>query len=166
MGYDFEVCAPEVDESVGGPPRQAVGLLARRKARAAAEGRAEGVVLAADTLVSVDGRALGKPRDEAEARAMLEALSGREHEVFTGVCLIDCRTGRESLHVERTGVRFRALTGEEIDAYVATGDPMDKAGAYGIQSGAGAFVEALDGSYENVMGLPVNSVGLMLKKYL
>jgi len=166
MGYEFQVRAPEVDENVGGSPRQAVMVLARRKAMAAAEGLTEGVVLAADTLVSVDGEALGKPADEAEARAMLRSLSGREHEVFTGVCLLDAATGRQAEHVERTGVTFRALSDEEIDSYVASGDPMDKAGAYGIQSGASGFVERISGSYENVMGLPVRSVGLMLRKFL
>jgi septum formation protein len=166
MGYEFQVRAPEVDESVGGSPRQAVALLARQKAMAAAEGLTEGVVLAADTLVSVDGEALGKPRDEAEARRMLRSLSGREHEVFTGVCLIDAATGRQAVHVELTGVKFRPMTDVEIDRYVASGDPMDKAGAYGIQSGASAFVEKINGSFENVMGLPVKSVGLMLKNFL
>jgi len=166
MGYDFAVVSPDVDESVDEPPRQAVAILARRKALAAAEGRTEGVVLAADTLVSLDGHSLGKPRDGAEARAMLKALSGREHEVFTGVCLVDCKTGRQAVHVERTGVRFRVLTDGEIDSYVASGDPLDKAGAYGIQGGAGAFVEEISGSYENVMGLPVGSAGLLLKKFL
>ena len=166
MGYDFRVLAPDVDENVGELPRQAVMTLARRKAMAAAEGLMDGVVLAADTLVSVDDTALGKPQTEAEARAMLRSLSGREHEVFTGVCLLDVQTGRQAVHVERTGVVFRPLTDEEIDAYVASGDPMDKAGAYGIQSGASGFVERISGSYENVMGLPVNSVGLLLKKFL
>ena len=165
MGYAFQVLAPEVDENVGEPPRQAVMILARRKAMAAAEGLGEGVVLAADTLVAVDGAALGMPADEAEARAMLRRLSGREHEVFTGVCVMDAATGRQTVHAERTGVSFRALTEEEIAAYVATGEPMDKAGAYGIQGGASAFVESISGSYENVMGLPVGSAGLMLKKY-
>ena len=166
MGYEFQVRAPEVDETVDGSPREAVMILARRKAMAAAEGLNAGVVLAADTLVSVDGMALGKPADESEARAMLRRLSGREHEVFTGVCLMDASTGRQAVHAERTGVNFRVLTDGEIDAYVASGDPMDKAGAYGIQSGASGFVERISGSYENVMGLPVKSLELMLKKFL
>ena len=166
MGYSFTVLSPDVDEQVKAEPRQAVAILARRKALAAAEGLTEGVVLAADTLVAVDGEALGKPRDQAEARAMLMRLSGREHEVFTGVCLMDAATGSIAVHVERTGVVFRALDAGEIDRYVATGEPMDKAGAYGIQGGAAAFVECYSGSYENVMGLPVNSAGLMLKKFL
>lgn len=166
MGYSFTVLSPDVDEHVDAEPRQAVALLARRKALAAAEGLTDGVVLAADTLVAVDGEALGKPGGPAEARAMLMRLSGREHEVFTGVCLMDAATGRIAVHVERTGVVFRALDAEEIDRYVETGEPMDKAGAYGIQGGAAAFVESYTGSYENVMGLPVISAGLMLKKFL
>ena len=166
MGFAFSVLAPDVDENVDAPPRQAVMILARRKAMAAAEGLNEGVILAADTLVSVDGEALGKPRDASDACAMLRRLSGREHEVFTGVCLLDVASGRQALHAERTGVVFRALPEEEINAYVATGEPMDKAGAYGIQGGAARFVTEIHGSFENVMGLPVGSVGLMLKKFL
>jgi septum formation protein len=166
MGYEFETRASDVDEHVDAPPREAVMILARRKAMAAAEGLTSGVVLAADTLVAVDGEALGKPRDADEARAMLKKLSGREHEVFTGVCLLDAATGRQAVHAERTGVLFRTLTDSEIDGYVATGEPMDKAGAYGIQGGASRFVTAINGSFENVMGLPVDSVGLMLKKFL
>ncbi len=123
------------------------------------------IVIASDTLVSLDGAPLGKPADAAEARAMLEALSGREHEVFSGVCVLDAATGRMETRVARTGVRFRAITDDEIDAYIATGEPMDKAGAYAIQGGAGAFVEALDGSFENVMGFPVDDVREMLGRF-
>ena len=115
--------------------------------------------------VLLDGAPLGKPANADEAGRMLRALSGREHEVFTGVCLIDAQTGMEEAQVDRTGVRFRVLTDAEINAYVATGEPMDKAGAYGIQGGAGSFVESLDGSYENVMGFPVRLVGEMLGRF-
>ena len=165
MGYSFEICSPDVDERVPGPAREVVRVLAQRKARAAAEGRASGVVIASDTLVSLDGAPLGKPSDAADARRMLRALSGREHDVFTGVCAIDCMSGREETRVARTGVRFRALTDREIDDYVATGEPMDKAGAYAVQGGAGAFVESLDGSFENVMGFPVDVAGELLARF-
>ena len=97
---------------------------------------------------------------------MLRALSGNEHEVFTGVCLLDAATGRISTEVVRTGVRFRKLSDAEIEAYIGTGEPMDKAGAYGIQGAAGAFVEATSGSYENVMGFPVDDVEKMLAEFL
>ena len=162
MGYTFETCSPDVDEHIPGHARDVVRTLAERKARAAAEGRDSGVVIASDTLVSLDGAALGKPASRDDARRMLHELSGREHEVFTGVCVIDCASGREESRVARTGVRFRALTDREIDGYVATGEPMDKAGAYAIQGGAGAFVESLDGSFENVMGFPVDVAGELL----
>ena len=129
------------------------------------ERQARGVVIASDTLVSLDGRPLGKPADESEAHAMLRALSGRAHEVFTGVCLRDAATGREMVEEVKTAVRFRELTDEEIWDYIRTGEPMDKAGAYGIQGGAGAFVEGLDGSFENVMGFPVDDVERMLRAF-
>lgn len=164
-GYTFEICTPDVDEHVAGHARDIVAPLAERKARAAAARYDRGVIIASDTLVSLDGAPLGKPADEDEARAMLSALSGREHEVFSGVCLMDAATGRTERRVARTGVRFRALTAAEIDAYVATGEPMDKAGAYAIQGGAGHFVEALDGSFENVMGFPVDDVKDMLEHF-
>ncbi|MGN1001300.1 MAG: Maf family protein [Oscillospiraceae bacterium] len=144
-------------------PAELVKELSRCKAAEVAEKCGAGaVVIGADTVVSLDGEVLGKPRDEADAKRMLRALSGREHEVFTGVTLIK---GDEILsHAERTAVRFRPLTEEEIEAYIRTGEPMDKAGAYGAQGYASLFVEHLDGDFFNVMGLPVCALGTMLKK--
>ena len=165
MGYEFEICAPDVDEHVTGHARDIVYTLAQRKAHAAATHYSRGVIIASDTLVSLDGAPLGKPADAAEAHGMLMALSGREHEVFTGVCVLDVETGRSETRSVRTGVRFRPLSSEEIDAYIATGEPMDKAGAYAIQGGAGAFVEALDGEYDNVVGFPTEEVREMLKEF-
>ena len=165
MGYTFEICAPDVDEHVAGHARDIVAVLARRKAEAAAARFDRGLVIASDTLVSLDGAPLGKPADAREAREMLTALSGREHEVFTGVCLIEARTARRAERVARTGVRFREIRPDEIEAYIATGEPMDKAGAYAIQGGAGAFVDGLDGSFENVMGFPVDDVREMLAEF-
>ena len=165
MGYTFEICAPDVDEHVTGHARDIVYTLAQRKAHAAAEHVARGVIVASDTLVSLDGAPLGKPEDADDARRMLAALSGREHEVFTGVCVIDASTGISETRSVRTGVTFRALTAEEIDAYIATGEPMDKAGAYAIQGGAGAFVSGLDGELENVIGFPVVEVREMLSRF-
>ena len=165
MGYTFEICAPDVDEHVTGHARDIVYTLAQRKASAAAEHVARGVIIASDTLVSLDGAPLGKPADAAEAHRMLAALSGREHEVFTGVCVLDAATGESETRSVRTGVTFREIAPEEIDAYIATGEPMDKAGAYAIQGGAGAFVTKLDGSFENVMGFPVQEVREMLEAF-
>ena len=165
MGYTFEICTPDVDEHVPGHARDIVHTLAVRKARAAAAHYREGVIVASDTLVSLDGAPLGKPADAEEARQMLAALSGREHEVFTGVCVLDAATGEEASDVARTGVWFRALSADEIDAYIATGEPMDKAGAYAIQGGAGGFVERLDGEFENVVGFPVVEVKRLLARF-
>ena len=165
MGYTFEICTPDVDEHVAGHARDIVHTLAERKARAAAEHYIDGVIIASDTLVSLDGAPLGKPADANEAREMLTALSGREHEVFTGVCVLDAGTGQCDTRTVRTGVTFRDLTPGEIDAYIATGEPMDKAGAYAIQGGAAPFVEALDGEFENVVGFPVVEVGEMLSGF-
>ena len=165
MGYAFEICTPDVDEHVAGHARDIVYALAQRKARAAAANYSCGLIVASDTLVSLDGVPLGKPADADEARRMLAALSGREHEVFTGVCVLDAASGRCETRSVRTGVTFREIAPEEIDAYIATGEPMDKAGAYAIQGGAGQYVQALDGEFENVMGFPVLEVREMLEKF-
>jgi len=165
MGYSFEICTPDVDEHVTGCARDIVRTLAERKARAAAAHYDDGVIIASDTLVSLDGAPLGKPAGEREAREMLSALSGREHEVFTGVCVLDAKTGSTETRTVRTGVTFRDITPGEIDAYIATGEPMDKAGAYAIQGGAAPFVQALDGEFENVVGFPVAEVREMLSGF-
>ena len=166
MGYTFEIISPDVDEHVEGPAREVVGILAERKGAAVAAAQTDGIVIAADTLVAYDGKALGKPVDADDAKRMLRILSGRTHEVFTGVAIFDASTGRKSVRVVRTGVTFRALTDAEIDAYIATGEPMDKAGAYAIQGGAHGFVESFEGSYENVIGFPVDDVREMLGDFL
>ena len=165
MGYTFTTCSPDVDEHVAGHARDIVYTLAQRKARAAAGHYDRGIIIASDTLVSLDGAPLGKPQDEADARRMLRSLSGREHEVYSGVCILDIESGLNRTRIARTGVRFRAIGDDEIDTYIATGEPMDKAGAYAIQGGASAFVEALDGSFENVMGFPVDVVREMLGEF-
>ena len=165
MGYTFEICVPDVDEHAVGHVRDIVAALSQRKARAAAEHYCEGTVIASDTLVSYQGAPLGKPEDAADAFRMLKMLSGNTHEVFTGVTLLDAASGRALTRVVRTGVTFRPLTDVEIDAYIATGEPMDKAGAYGIQGGAGKFVVQLDGSFENVMGFPVDDIQDMLSNF-
>jgi septum formation protein len=144
-----------VDETppAGLPPEDAAEEIAVRKAMAAARAHPGRVVLAADTVVSVGGLLLGKPADAADAARMLAALSGREHRVTTGVAA--ARDGLV-LHARRTAVvAFRRLSREEVDAYVATGEPLDKAGAYAIQGGARGFVERLEGARDVVVGLPV-----------
>lgn len=169
-GLDFEVEPSAVDEELeeGVEPEAAALMLAERKARAVAERRAgQGVlVLGADTVVALDGpggpRLLGKPRDAAEARGMLRALSGSVHRVVTGVCVVAAaslgagRTPRVEGAVERTWVTMRPLSPGEIEAYVASGEWRDKAGGYAIQESADAFVTGLEeGGFDNVVGLPV-----------
>lgn len=159
----FTVRAVDLDETPrpGEDPRAYVHRLAKEKAAArAAPGE---LVLAADTTVVVDGEILGKPDDADDARRMLRSLSGREHQVLTGIALEEPGRGGVS-DVAETLVRMAALTEEEIDWYVATGEPMDKAGAYAIQGLGSLFVEAVDGNHSNVVGLPVPAVYRLFAK--
>lgn len=165
MGYSFEIIVPDVDENVSGHARDVVGVLSQRKAQAIADTQENGVIIASDTLVSLNGQALGKPCDTADAHRMLRMLSGETHEVFTGVTIINAATNQAQTRVVRTGVIFRELSDAEIDAYIATNEPMDKAGAYAIQGGAHGFVEGFEGSYENVIGFPVDEIREMLKDF-
>ncbi|MDT5269819.1 MAG: nucleoside triphosphate pyrophosphatase [Acidobacteriota bacterium] len=160
VGWPFETHPAGVDETrlTGEGPEDFVTRLAREKAEAVARTRLFGLVLGADTTVLVDGEILEKPRDAEDARRMLRALSGRWHEVLTGVALVRAETGRALVGLERTRVRFAETSGEEIDWHVETGDVLDKAGAYAIQGRAALFIEAIDGDYWNVVGLPVRLV--------
>lgn len=165
MGYTFEICVPDVDEHAHGHAKDIVAVLSARKAKAVAARYTSGTVIASDTLVSFQSAPLGKPANEADASRMLHLLSGQTHEVFTGVTLMDAEDKRVLTRVVRTGVTFRDLSDKEINAYIASGEPMDKAGAYGIQGGAGKFVTKLDGSYENVIGFPVDDIRQMLDEF-
>lgn len=154
-GIVFDVLVGDVDESRldDEPPAVYVARLAEAKARAVA-GRVPGrTVLGADTVVVAGDRVLGKPADAADASRMLETLSGRTHLVLTGVCVV--APGRQAVQVASTAVEFRSLDPAEIRWYVASGEPMDKAGAYAIQGLASRFVTRIEGSYSNVVGLPV-----------
>ena len=147
----------------GAGPEQTVRELSLHKAQEVAQTCApEDIIIAADTIVYLDGAILGKPKDHDDAVRMLTALSGREHIVYTGVAVL--RGGELRQAAEQTAVRFRALTPAEIERYIATGEPMDKAGAYGIQGRGALFVAHLDGDYFNVMGLPLCRLGKMLGK--
>ena len=153
-GLPFTVDAPEVDESCDLPPREAVAEISRRKALAGAALHPGCAVLAADTLVAVDDAALGKPHDEADAARMLRLLAGRWHQVYTGVCAI-APDGTLHNAVDATDVRFAPMPEEAIRRYIATGEPVDKAGAYAVQGIAGLWIEELRGSHTNVIGLPL-----------
>jgi len=164
-GFTFRVRPVEIDEQprAGEAPEVYVVRLAREKAAASAEvtGHApDEIVLAADTSVVIDDEILGKPVDDDDARRMLGLLSGREHAVLTGVAIR--RNGREFTGVASSRVRFLELTKDEIEWYIASGEPRDKAGAYAVQGLASRFVDAIAGSYSNVVGLPVSLVYQLL----
>ena len=163
MGLEFTTKAPEIDETAlsGLPARQLVEALSREKALwAARQEDPEAIVIGSDTVVVRDGEILGKPASPAQAEEMLASLSGRSHEVCTGVTV--CQGDRVVSQVEVTQVTFRTLTPQEIARYVRTGEPMDKAGAYGIQGLGALLVEGIQGDYSAVVGLPVCRLGRML----
>lgn len=162
MGISFTVCSVDVDENLAGAPQDVVKQLAKRKARAAYKMHPGKTVLAADTLVYKDGQTLGKPRDEEDALRMLLWLSGGENVVYTGVCVIDGETSQEDVRCDEARVRFVDIDRESALRYIRTGEPMDKAGAYGVQGMGGMFVSSVEGSPSNVIGLPMHLVRDML----
>ena len=165
MGLPFRIITTDIDERMERelPPGELVAAISAEKAGAVAAQAGPGaVVIAADTVVALDGAVLGKPADELDAFKMLSTLSGCRHQVYTGLTVL---RGEEQYTVsEETTVTFRELSAEEIDRYVATGEPMDKAGAYGIQGYGALLVEGIQGDYYNVMGLPVCRLGLLLRR--
>lgn len=165
MVRGFEVLPADVDESMSADcsPRENVCRLAQRKARAVfAQAEPTALVIAADTIVVCDDEILGKPTDQADAVRMLEMLSGRTHQVMTAVCVKTADT--ELAEVSVTDVTFRRLHEGEAKAYAASGEPMDKAGSYGIQGAGGLFVSGIDGDYYGVMGLPICMLSEMLRQ--
>jgi septum formation protein len=164
IGIAHEIAPAGIDESylAGEPPAAHAERLAREKCAAAAERAPGAIVIAADTIVVIDGEVLGKPRDGAEAARMVARLAGRAHTVFTAVAV--ARGGRMESGVETVTVTFRALDAATIAAYVATGEPMDKAGAYGIQGYGAAIVERTDGDYFAVMGLAIGRMLGLLRR--
>ena len=166
MGLEFVTQASKIDESAfdGLEARELVATLSREKAQwIAGQLDGETLVIGADTVVVRDGVALGKPKDAEDAVAMLLSLSGRDHQVCTGVTV--CRGDQVLTQVEETQVTFRPLTETEVRQYVSTGEPMDKAGAYGIQGLGGLLVEGIRGDYSKGVGLPVCRLGQMLKDF-
>lgn len=164
---DFEI-HPALGEELAQPdltPPELVQALALHKAQEVAQAFAQSgdVVIGADTIVVLDGQVLGKPHDEAHALAMLTALSGREHHVYTGVAVL--QDSRELAQVEDTAVWFRDASQAELNRYIATGEPMDKAGAYGIQGRGGLLVSRIEGDYTNVVGLPIVRLARMLAQF-
>ena len=159
MGLSFVVDAADVDEACEGSAREVVSAVSRRKAEAVAPRHPGAVILSADTVVDCGG-ILGKPLDEADASRMLRLLSGRWHEVYTGVCVLSDGAARSGIAATR--VHFIDLTEGDIARYVKTGEPLDKAGAYGIQGMAGMFIDRIEGCPHNVMGLPLSLTHTLL----
>ena len=161
FGVPFTVRVADIDETMDPkkPAFDEVARVSRCKAMAVPRS-AEDVVIAADTIVVVEGKVLGKPHSPEEAVQMLQLLSGRDHQVMTGVCVL--LGNQQRVFTEVTDLHFRPLTEAEIRRYVATGEPMDKAGSYGIQGGAALFCQRMEGDYYNVMGLPVCRLGQVL----
>ncbi len=168
LGYDFTVHAAQVDETppVGIEPSALVLHLAMEKAAAVAHERPDALVVGSDTIVVLDGEILGKPSGAANARAMLRRLSGQRHTVLTGLALVHSGSGRRETAHEAVDVYFGDLTDDAISAYVDSGSPMDKAGAYGIQDDRGAlFVRRIEGDYYAVVGLPVYRLNRMIERH-
>jgi septum formation protein len=167
LGLRFETCIPRIDEgggSVQQTPPDYVERLAQAKAASVAAAPHGYAVLAADTIVYIDGEVLEKPRDKAHARSLLGRISGRWHEVYTGICLHRLSDRRTVTGHECSRVRFSRLSTREIDLYVATGEPLDKAGAYGIQGYGGLLVDRIEGCYFNVMGLPLSRLRRLVRE--
>ena len=166
LGLPFRVIVPDIDEHMDRPlpPAELVAAISGEKARAAqALAGPDAIVIAADTVVALEGAVLGKPADELDSFKMLSALSGVRHQVYTGVTV--CRGGEKQTAHEVTDVTFRELSEEEIEHYIATGEPMDKAGAYGIQGYGALLIQGISGDYYNVMGLPVCRLSGMLARF-
>lgn len=164
LGVSFEIISPDISEE----DRQEeshedfVARLGLMKASAVAHLRGDAVVIGADTIVAVDKTRLSKPRGREDARRMLELLSGRSHHVYTGIALVGTGLNIRDVSWDRSRVAFRSLTAEEIERYISSPEPYDKAGGYGIQGGAAAFIEMIEGERDNVIGLPMKTVKALL----
>ncbi len=157
LGLNFTVLPANIDESpqLSEEPQSYALRMAVQKAMAAANKVESGLIIGADTIVVVDGQIMGKPRDVAEAAQQLRVLSGREHIVFSGLGIVDKTTGRTVSTLEQTIVYFREMSDAEIQSYIRTGEPLDKAGSYGIQGKGAVFIRRIEGDYFNVVGLPI-----------
>lgn len=168
LGLEFEILVSTAEEErreLPVSPGEQTMELAAGKAKEIADLRPDALVIAADTIVAAENRIMGKPRDEEDAREMLSFLSGRWHEVYTGVALVKAAENRRLVDCERTRVKFRPLSGEEIKTYIRSGAPMDKAGAYGIQGLGAVLVERIEGCFFNVVGLPLARLTMMLRDF-
>ncbi len=166
VGISFEIVKPGIEEKPDYTllPGEMAAKLAREKALKVAKSLESGIILAADTIVLYRGKVLGKPRDPEDARGMLNLLNGGVHEVLTGLILLDAASGKEKSGISVTSVWMKDLSDHEIDDYINSGEPLDKAGAYGIQGKAALFVEKIEGCYFNVVGLPLGLLFDLMKR--
>ena len=164
MGYSFTVNTSNTKESIDGAPEEMVLHLSEEKARAVASQYDNALVLGADTIVAIEDRILGKPHTEKQAAEMMHLLSGKWHSVYTGVCVINTRTKTMVKQAVQTRVHFLPLDEEVIYDYIKTAEPYDKAGGYALQGAAGVFIDKIEGSYSNVIGLPMHVADFLLKK--
>ncbi len=168
LGLNFDIKIPTFEENIEGEKfsRNLIESLAFQKAKSVSENiQEEALIIAADTVVVLGSKILGKPKDEADAENMLKQLSNREHKVITAVAIIDKYEEKTLINSTISKVKFRKITEREIKEYIKTGEPMDKAGAYGIQAYGSLFVEKIEGCYNNIVGLPLNLLGEMLKSF-
>ncbi|HIH23455.1 TPA: septum formation inhibitor Maf [Candidatus Woesearchaeota archaeon] len=167
IGLEFEIIPGDYEEdmTLPLPPHKLVMTLAKGKAMSVARKQKSGIIVAVDTVVALGEKVLGKPKNAADAKRMLKSLSGKTNVVYSGMCVIDAKTGKTLQDYEETMIVFRRLTTAEIDAYVATGEPLDKAGAYAMQGIAALFIERVEGCYSNVIGLPLPKLAKMLAKF-
>jgi septum formation protein len=168
LGLEFILHPSEAEavlEDLPDEPEARVRFLARQKALQVAKDYSDAVVLGADTVVALPGRILEKPANPLEAVQMLRSLAGRWHQVYSGICLFDTTTGREIVDSVKTNVHFLPLNDDQIQSYVSTGEPLDKAGAYGIQGRAAVFIDEIHGCYFNVVGLPLARLAQILRGF-
>jgi len=165
VGWEFEKRVADIDETefLNESPTDYVQRLAREKAEAVAAHYENGLILGADTIVVIDEKIIGKPKDVLDARRMLKLLSGRWHKVLTGVALVEVQSLKSIIGIQRTRVKFAEMTDKEIAFLVEKGEPLDKAGAYAVQAQAALFIEEIQGDYWNVVGLPINLVFRLVK---
>lgn len=168
LGYEFDIIPHEIEEDVCGDilPSELVQNLAFLKANDVAKRVEDAIIIAADTVVSCKKTILGKPKDIHDAKRMLSMLSDSEHDIISGICMINMPLKKKLLRIERTYIKIRHIPEEEIDAYIKTGEPLDKAGAYAIQGEGKKFIEKIDGSYTNAVGLPLEIIREMLNNII
>ncbi len=165
IGLEFEIRESEYEEDMGllADPIELVKLLALNKAEAVKQYYDDAIIIAADTFVVFDGKFLGKPKDKNDARRMLQLLNGKTNSIITGFAVLDLKSGVIINDYDQALVIIRSLTDQDIENYIITGEPMDKAGAFGIQGVGAVIIERVDGDYHNIMGLPLSKIYMVLK---